>query len=172
MLGTRDGFDAPELALSGDAALLLLGGHVDALGGSELLSQIGGSDRFPPLPDQPRELLAAVAAVANQDSTLATHDVSDGGLAVTLAEMVTPDAGATVSVPDRRSLFSEAPGRVVVETTDPDAVEAAVDGIAPIVRLGESEPSGALSITVDDETHVRNYDAIQATRDVLERELD
>jgi phosphoribosylformylglycinamidine synthase len=172
MLGTRDDYEAPGLALQGDADLVLVGGHDTALGGSELLAQFGGRDAFPALPDDPAALVDAITTVANQDSTLATHDVSDGGLAVTLAEMVTPDAGATVTVPDGRSLFSEAPGRVVVETTDVSAVTTALDGVADVVTLGESEPSGALSVSVGGEQHVRNHDAIQAARDVLERELD
>lgn len=172
MLGTRDGFDAPTLELAGEGTLLLVGGHRDALGGSELLAQLGGSDAFPDLPTEPAARIDAIRNVATQETTLATHDVSDGGLAVTLAEMVTHNAGATVSVPNAPSLFSEAPGRVVVETTDPEAVEAALADIAPVVELGASEPSGALSITVDGQTHVRNHDAITTTRNVLERELE
>jgi len=172
MLGTLDDYDAPSCALQGDADLVLIGGHVGELGGSELLAQFGGSDAFPGLSADPRTLVDAIRDVANQPTTLATHDVSDGGLAVTLAEMITSDTGATVAVPDAASLFSEAPGRLVVETTDVAAVEATLEDIAPVVQIGDSEPSGALSVTVNGEMHVRNHDAIQTARDVLERELD
>jgi len=45
--------------------------------------------------------------------------VSDGGLAVALAELVTDAAGADVTLPDRVAVFEETPGRLVVQTTDP-----------------------------------------------------
>lgn len=48
--------------------------------------------------------------------------MSDGGLAVALAELVTDDAGADVTLPDRVAAFEETPGRLVVQTTDPEAV--------------------------------------------------
>jgi len=48
--------------------------------------------------------------------------VSGGGLAVALAELVTEAAGVDVTLPDRTAAFDETPGRVVVQTTDPEAV--------------------------------------------------
>jgi len=48
---------------------------------------------FPDVPDSIDGFLDRLARVADEDSTLAVHDVSNGGLAVTLAEMVTEDAG-------------------------------------------------------------------------------
>jgi len=68
------------------------------------------------------DLVASLAAVARHEATLATHDVSDGGLAVALAELVTKAAGADVALPDRIAAFDETPGRLVVQTTDPEAV--------------------------------------------------
>ncbi|MGM0397710.1 MAG: phosphoribosylformylglycinamidine synthase subunit PurL [Halobacteriota archaeon] len=173
MIGVKDGYDAPPLSLSGDAALLLVGGHVDQVGGSEYLAQLGGTDEFPTLPEDPGDVISTLASVANESATLAVHDVSDGGLAVTVAEMVTEDAGADVSVPDRLGLFAEAPGRAVVETTDPEAVKAAFDEIAPVVDLGTSTSDGRLTIAVDDESELE-YDAtrIAAFRSTLESALD
>ncbi|UWG47941.1 Phosphoribosylformylglycinamidine (FGAM) synthase, synthetase domain [Halanaeroarchaeum sp. HSR-CO] len=173
MIGVKDGYDAPPLSLSGEAALLLVGGHVDQVGGSEYLAQLGGTDEFPTLPEDPGDVISTLANVANESTTLAIHDVSDGGLAVTVAEMVTEDAGADVSVPDRLALFAEAPGRAVVETTDPEAVKAAFDVIAPVVDLGRSTSDGRLSIAVDDDGDLE-YDAtrIAAFRSTLESALD
>ncbi|SIQ90689.1 phosphoribosylformylglycinamidine synthase subunit II [Haladaptatus litoreus] len=173
MTGTTAEYDAPPAQFSGQGTLLLVGESSGALGGSEYLAQMGGSDRFPDLPENASEVVSALVSVATQDGTLAVHDVSDGGLAVTLAEMVSADAGASVSLPDSaESLFSELPGRAVVETTTPDAVEEAFEKIAPVTELGTADESGALEIEVGDETLRWSAEEIAELRDVLARELD
>jgi phosphoribosylformylglycinamidine (FGAM) synthase-like enzyme len=174
MLGTKAGYDAPPAAVSGEGELLLVGGVEEgalpddapddasphALGGSVYLSQVGGTDRFPVLPDDPAPFVETLAGVADAEATLATHDVSHGGLAVTLAEMV-GEAGASVSLPDERALFSEAPGRAVVETTDPEAVRAAFAGVAPVRSLGTTDDSGTLTMSVDDPATELTLDAAE-----------
>ncbi|MFB6183787.1 MAG: phosphoribosylformylglycinamidine synthase subunit PurL [Haloarculaceae archaeon] len=183
LVGTKDGYDAPPMALSGEGTLLLVGARAlggksrPRLGGSEYLAQFGGSDRFPDLASDPKTLVETVADVANEASTRATHDVSHGGLAATLAEMVTDEAGATVDVdaPGTGSpaelLFDERPGRVVVETTDPSAVEQAFDGVAPVVKLGRADDSGTLDLTVDDVTLAYTAEKIASLRSIIEDEL-
>ncbi|MFB6070887.1 MAG: phosphoribosylformylglycinamidine synthase subunit PurL [Halanaeroarchaeum sp.] len=173
MIGTKSGYEAPSLALDGDATLLLVGGHANAVGGSEYLERMGGSDEFPRLPDDPLPVVETIAKVANGDATTAVHDVSDGGLAVTLAEMTTTDAGAEVEVPEGLALFSEAPGRVVVETTEPEVVENAFESVAPVVELGRSTTDGRLSIDVTDEgTLEYAAGSIASLRSTLESALD
>ena len=172
MVGTKAGYDAPKAALSGEGELLVVGQAGDALGGSELLAQQGGSDRFPALPENPRELIETIAAVANYESTLATHDVSHGGLAVALAELITGDAGAEVSVDGVVGLFDETPGRVVIETTDPEAVREAFDGVAPVESLGSTDDSGVLSLSVDGETVGYDLETIRELRDVIASTLE
>ena len=172
MVGTKAGYDAPPAALSGEGELLVVGQAGDALGGSELLAQQGGSDRFPALPENPRELIETIAAVANYESTLATHDVSHGGLAVALAELITGDAGAEVSVDGVVGLFDEPPGRVVIETTDPEAVREAFDGVAPVESLGSTDDSGVLSLSVDGETVGYDLETIRELRDVIASTLE
>jgi phosphoribosylformylglycinamidine synthase len=102
--------------------------------------------------------------------------VSHGGLAVTLAEMVTDEAGATVELGADATpvelLFAETPGRAVVETTDADAVRSAFEEIAPVARIGEADESGALDLTVGDEALSYDAEEIADLRDVLARELD
>jgi phosphoribosylformylglycinamidine synthase len=131
---------------------------------------VGGTDRFPALPDAPRQLVEALAAVADQGTTLAVHDVSHGGLAVTLAEMVGA-AGADVTLAGDATaaelLFSEAPGRAVVETTDTDAVSRAFDGVAPVTEVGTTTDDGRLDLTVGGETLTATADEIAAWRDVV-----
>ncbi|MBB6647583.1 phosphoribosylformylglycinamidine synthase subunit PurL [Halobellus ruber] len=172
MVGTKAGYDAPTAALDGDGELLLVGAGSDALGGSELLAQVGGSDRFPTLPDDPSAVVAALAEVADADATLSVHDVSNGGLAVALAELITGDAGADVSVAARVSLFDETPGRAVVETTDPESVENAFDGVAPVTRLGTATEDGGLSLDVDGESLTVDAEQVAALRGVLDETLD
>jgi len=173
MVGTKDGYDAPPMALSGEGTLLIVGGTDDepALGGSELLARLGGSDRFPELPTNPGELIETIATVADFESTHATHDVSHGGLAVALAEMLTEDAGAAVSVDDPSTLFDEQPGRVVIETTDPDAVRAAFEDVAPVSELGVSDDTGALSVDAGMESLRVSATSLAELRSVIEAEL-
>ena len=182
LVGTKESYDAPTLALDGAGDLLVVGdrplaGDVDpGLGGSEYLAQFGGSDRFPVLPEKPAALVEQLAAVADRETTLATHDISHGGLAVTLAEMVSPEAGASVTLEpsDRVAplLFHEQPGRAVVETTAPDALEAAFEGVAPVTRLGTADTSGSLSLSLGAETVTRDAETLAGWRDCIEQTLD
>jgi len=170
LLGTRPDVDAPPAELSGEGTLLVIGDRVlggDAkprLGGSAYLAQFGGSDRFPGLPAEPQATLSAVRAAVAEPSVTAAHDAGHGGLAVTLSEMVTDDAGLAVSVPDLASLLHEQPGRVVVETTDPDAVRAAT-GDVPVAKLGESDDSGSVSFDVDGDAVTLGADRVAELRD-------
>ncbi|SNZ02871.1 phosphoribosylformylglycinamidine synthase subunit II [Natronoarchaeum philippinense] len=182
MTGTKPGYDAPPLSVEPEGELLLVGdlaaGDDSAarLGGSEFLAQLGGTDRFPELPDEPAAVVSALAAVADRDGTLAVHDISHGGLAVALAEMVTDEAGLDVSLPDAddsiAALFHEQPGRALVQTTEPDAVAEAFEGVAPVTKMGEATDDGRLSIEAGETTILTDADAIADWRAVIERELD
>ena len=183
LVGVKEGYDAPPMALAGEGTLVVVGdtaleGEADPrLGGSEYTATFGGTDAFPELPADPTGLVETIAEVADEDHVLASHDVSHGGLAVTLAEMVQDDAGADVvlETADRgtrkRLLFNEQPGRVVFETTDPSAVREAFDGVAPVTEIGEADGSTHLDITVNDAE--LQYDAgdIAELRDTIEDEL-
>jgi phosphoribosylformylglycinamidine synthase len=170
MIGVREGYDAPPMTVTGEGTLLEVGARGDALGGSTYLATQGGSDRFPDLPADPMAAVDAVRSVADLDSTLATHDVSHGGLAVTLAEMVGA-AGISATVDSVEALFDETPGRIVVETTDPEAVEVAA-GDAPVRDLGAATAGGELTLTVGEERLTRGAEEIREIRDVIERELE
>jgi phosphoribosylformylglycinamidine synthase len=174
MTGTKDGYDAPGSAFAGEGAVLFVGAADAPLGGSQYLSSHGGSDTFPPLPDAPGAVVEALASVANDDATRAVHDVSHGGLAVTLAEMV-GDAGATVEVPvggrPETALFSEAAGRAVVETADPDVVHERFDGVVPVTHLGSATADATLDLTVGDEQLRYDRETIADLRATIEREL-
>ncbi|UPV99831.1 phosphoribosylformylglycinamidine synthase subunit PurL [Halorussus gelatinilyticus] len=176
MTGTKESYDAPPAALSGDASdatLLVVGDSGgDRLGGSQLLAELGGSDRFPHLPENPREVVEALAEVADCEATAAVHDVSHGGLAVALAEMVTDEAGLSAELDSLEALFAETPGRAVVATTDPEAVRESFEGVAPVADVGEADDSGTLDLTVDGESLTHDAADIAELRVVLARELD
>jgi phosphoribosylformylglycinamidine synthase len=88
--------------------------------------------------------------------------------------MVTGEAGASVSIdgPPLELLFSERAGRAVVETTDPDAIREAFEGIAPVERLGEADGSGSLSVEVGGASLEYDQGEIRELRSVIERELE
>ncbi|MFB6235314.1 MAG: phosphoribosylformylglycinamidine synthase subunit PurL [Halopenitus sp.] len=174
LIGTKQGYDAPPAALDADAVdeseLLLVGVGGGALGGSEYLEQVGGADRFPELPDDPADLVSTLAEIARHDATLATHDVSDGGLAVALAELITADVGVDVDLPDRVAAFDETPGRLLVQTTQPEAV-AELAGNLPVFRLGDLTTDGSLDLTVGGDAVSVSAAEVQTLRGVIEREL-
>ncbi|WP_435078725.1 phosphoribosylformylglycinamidine synthase subunit PurL [Halococcus sp. AFM35] len=181
MVGARDGDDAPPTALAGAGTLLLVGdralaGHEVGLGGSQYLDCVGGTDRFPTLPGSPQTLVETLAEVANHEETLAVHDASHGGLAVTLAEMVSDDAGAVVDINGPASTaelcFHEQPGRAVVETTNPAAVRAAFSEIAPVHEIGTATDSGRLELSVGDTELSYSAETIAERRAVLDRAMD
>ena len=102
----------------------------------------------PPAPDLPAErALGDVLRAAIAEGLLSTaHDVSDGGLAVCLAECAAKGVGADVRLPPSNEradveLFAENPGRVVV-ACPPESLERllahAQSASVPIRRLGDT----------------------------------
>ncbi len=104
--------------------------------------------------DAMREIVAAGLAES-------AHDLSDGGLAVTLSEACTGAIGARVTVPgvDRAEfeLFGEAPSRILISTSAPEqiaqimlrhGVDGGVIGVTMNSRLQIANDGGALLIDV------------------------
>jgi phosphoribosylformylglycinamidine synthase len=170
----------PSTALTGEGTLLVVGdrvldGEPAGLGGSAYLAA-GGADRFPSLPANPAALVDRLAAVAGRETTTAVHDASHGGLAVTLAETVTPGAGAAVEIEGRARpaelLFHEQPGRAVIETRDPEGVREAFAGVAPVHEIGSATGSGRLEASVGDTELSLSAETVAEHRAVLDREMD
>lgn len=123
MVGLLDGVEKTiGIALRPGQALALLGEIQPRLGGSYYLQQRLGRLTGPvPTVDLEREaaLCKLLPQAVNLRLVEAAHDVADGGIAVTLAEMaIAGDCGFTVAVaaaarPDHW-LFAESPGAVVV----------------------------------------------------------
>jgi phosphoribosylformylglycinamidine synthase len=121
---------------SGDA-VILLGEPTDEIGASEYLLTIHGVVvGAPPACDLDREraLIETLLSAITAGDIRSAHDVSDGGLAVSLAECaigdderqfgLDVDLSAWAQLPLRALLFGEGQGRVVVSTPSPDAVVA------------------------------------------------
>jgi len=130
-------------------AVVLLGENREELGGSEWLAVRRGLEAgLPPRVDLEHE--ARLHRVLREGiaggSIVSAHDVSDGGLAVALAEsaFTGPEKiGARIVLGDRLRpdalLFGEGTGRVVTTTREPDALLelAAAQGV-PAARIGET----------------------------------
>jgi phosphoribosylformylglycinamidine synthase len=119
----------------------LLGETRDELGASEFLRTIRGRDEGPcPEVDLPAEarLVNLLVALAAHEKLASAHDVSDGGLAVALAECAMQgNLGAVVELDsDLRPsalLFGESTGRAIVSV--PPSSEAAVRTAAEQSRV-------------------------------------
>ena len=190
MIGTTDD-EAPPTQLHGDGTLLLVGDRAVAdedgsspprLGGSEYVLEFGGRDSFPDLPANPSDRLSVLSDLARAEGTLAAHDVSHGGLAVTLAEMVGKDAGLSASIDSAGEtgeasdaaalLFDEVPGRAVIETADSErAREIAADRVS-VTEIGTATDDGRLALSVHGEELSFSATSIATLRDVIDDELD
>jgi phosphoribosylformylglycinamidine synthase len=161
----------PGAGFTEGGTLLLLGTPDKSLAGSrwavERRGHRGGSLVGPDY-GALRALLVLVAGLANSEGVVTgLHDVSGGGLGLALAECaVRSEVGCEVeSVADHAELFSESPGRVVVCTDDPAAVEARAVAAGVSVRfLGRA---GGDRITVAGLLDVDLAEATEAWRGAL-----
>ncbi len=138
MVGLIDDVDTvtPSGFFAAGHAIVLLGECTAELGASEYLSRIHGvTAGEPPACDLQgeRKLIDALLAIIQAGAAQSAHDVSDGGLAVALAECCIGERTAPLSaaidlsgwdgLPLRALLFGEAQGRVIVSTDRPAEVE-------------------------------------------------
>ncbi|HWZ57416.1 MAG TPA: phosphoribosylformylglycinamidine synthase subunit PurL, partial [Gemmatimonadaceae bacterium] len=144
---TRGTFTEP-----GDA-IVLLGESTGELGGSEYLARIHGVVAGAPPAcdlDGERRLIDALLTAIGRDAVRSAHDVSDGGLAVALAECCVGDitrvVGADIDLSPtqivwRALLFGEGQGRIVVSSPDPAVVLAvASEAGVPARVIGTVQP--------------------------------
>jgi phosphoribosylformylglycinamidine synthase subunit PurL len=138
---------AVDLALKRDGdALILVGATRGHLGASLYLREIEGREAGPP----PEVDLAAerrngdfVRAQMRLGHVAACHDLSDGGLLVSVAEMAMAGGRGVVldplppGMPRAAWLFGEDQGRYLIETAEPNAVLTAARAAAiPVCRVG------------------------------------
>jgi phosphoribosylformylglycinamidine synthase len=132
-----------------DRSVVLLGGvgtcDDTRFGGTEYAKEIARQLwGLPPALDMDREkrVQAAIREIVAAGIAESAHDLSDGGLAVALAECCFGDAGIGAQVDlasDLRPeilLFHEAPSRILISTADPKKIEeiAGQHGVeAPVI---------------------------------------
>ncbi len=181
LLRSADDVVTTPFKRAGDAIILLgesVSTGVRALGASEwLVRKQGKLAGEAPLIDLDAEvrLQKLVLALARSQRIASAHDVSDGGLAVALAESCAVDGaggavvGAQVKLPSRpgatpidvlAALFGEGPSRVVVSVPAEGAatlLEQAAAASVPATRIGttggdalsiDAAPLGSLSVGV------------------------
>ncbi len=145
--------------------LVLVGRRRDEMGGSAYFREIYGVPGTRPLTvdwDRERADMHAVAAVLRRELASACHDISDGGLAVTLAEMLfshrrPATLGMTVRLPETelpvdRYLFTETGGFVLEIPTEnlEDAAAVLAEHGAEFQRIGTVTSDGKLTIKHND----------------------
>jgi len=159
----------PAIGWQDGDAIVMLGRTVSSLGGSRWARAVRShaDGELAPLDlaaharlvDLVASLVAAEASAGGAPGLVSgVHDVSDGGLAVALAELVSASgAGCTVrGVTSHGELFSESPSRVLVATGRPSelvtAAFAAGVEAAPIGMVGGSRlvVEGLVDIGLDE----------------------
>jgi len=154
----------PPAALHAGDDIIVLGATEVEVGGSELAAMHGLDGGVPPRVDLDRAvaLHALVAQLVNDRLVGGVHDCSEGGLAVTLAEMaIAGEVGFEVeSIGSTVAWFSESASRVVVavDRVSADGVLAAATGAGvPAARVGTAggerlRAHGAFDVTLTDAT--------------------
>ena len=136
--------------------LYLVGTTRDELGGSHWNLVTGRAGGTPPMPDlgQAPQVFAAVHRSITAGLVRSCHDLSEGGLAVAVAEMAfAGGVGADVThlpgdgLSDEVRLFSESATRFVleIEPANAAAVEGAFAGL-PLARIGATTAEPRLRI--------------------------
>lgn len=128
--------------------VMLLGGvgSCDAtrFGGTQYAKVVlGAMWGLPPALDMDYEkrVQSAIRQIVNEKHVESAHDISAGGLAVSLAECAFDGIGATIEISSKMkpeiALFHEGPSRILVSTAAPEAVEqiARQNGIEAL-RIG------------------------------------
>jgi phosphoribosylformylglycinamidine synthase subunit PurSL len=141
-------------------AIFLLGTTYRELGASEYAALKGASYRAVPQVHDAREARSgycALHAAIGKGHVRAAHDLSDGGLAVALAEMCfAGELGASVDLAkvkqmgctlDEELLFSESPCRVLLEVpAEHTAALETLCGSLPLARIGTVERSDVITV--------------------------
>ena len=140
--------------------LIQLGNTDDNFSGSEWAHLHGQMGDHAPTPDIDQETRLVKLLLEGQSLFAAAHDISNGGFAATISEMVLKsNIGATIDLPGQyipggvtAGLFAETPGRVVVAVKPSDV--AALDALAdkhglPFHKVGVT---GGDALVINDAT--------------------
>ena len=156
--------DVTQSSVSGAGeTLLLLGGLPSELGGSYYLQVRSGlkDGRVPEVDlEAEKALQDFLISQIRIGRVRSAHDISEGGLLVTLSEMLFQplDLGVDIELPSRgisgrtdAVLFGESQGRVVVSvgtSDEEDLIDAAEDSEIEVLKLGVVNESGRFKVTL------------------------
>ena len=133
--------------------LYLLGDTNDDLAGSEWAYMHGQRGGVAPTADLEREMRLIDLLVAGRTKKIfaAAHDLSQGGLAATLTEMVLRyNVGATIDLENvGMALLSETPGRVVVAVDSAQVAALTAEASAQKITLAKIGVSGGDCLTIN-----------------------
>lgn len=132
----------------------------EGLGASLYASVLGVEDGYPVMPDLAGELRLINALVdgASNKVLVSAHDSSEGGLAVSLAEIAIQsrllvDVDLTSFGENPASSFGEIPGRVVVSTNSSDALNDLANRFQlALTPVGKVKPGSGLKLKVGNES--------------------
>ena len=128
-----------KLKSSGDV-ILLVGGDGSHLGQSAYLRDVlGREEGAPPSVDLAKEKQHGdfVRELINDGHVTAVHDVSDGGLAIAIAEMaLAGNLGAKLDAMDHSELFGEDQARYVITATADAAARIVASAKVPVAHIG------------------------------------
>ena len=133
--------------------IYLLGDTNDDLAGSEWAYMHGQRGGVAPTADLQREMRLIDLLVAGRTKKIftAAHDLSQGGLAATLTEMVLRyNVGATIHLENvGMALLSETPGRVVVAVESAQIAALTAEASAQKITLTKIGVTGGDSLTIN-----------------------
>ena len=133
--------------------LYLLGDTNDDLAGSEWAYMHGQRGGVAPVADLQREMRLIDLLVTGRTKKIftAAHDLSQGGLAATLTEMVLRyNVGAVIDLENvGMALLSETPGRVVVAVESSQVAALTAEASAQKITLAKIGVSGGDSLTIN-----------------------
>jgi phosphoribosylformylglycinamidine synthase subunit PurL len=133
--------------------LYLLGDTNNDLAGSEWAYMHGQRGGVAPTADLQREMRLIDLLVAGRTKKIftAAHDLSQGGLAATLTEMVLRyNVGATIDLENAgMALLSETPGRVVVAVESAQIAALTAEASAQKITLTKIGVTGGDSLTIN-----------------------
>lgn len=144
----------------------------EGLGASAWLAAVHDrEDGYPVMPNLAGErvLHAFLAEAAATGAILSAHDVSEGGVAVALAEIALASGLRVMATSDRP--FAEIPGDVVVATNDPEGtIRAAKAQGLTASAAGKIEPGSGLRIDDSEWSCVELHEAFEgALPRIMER---
>jgi phosphoribosylformylglycinamidine synthase len=133
--------------------LYLLGETHNDLAGSEWAYMHGQRGGVAPVADLQREMRLIELLVAGRTKQIfvAAHDLSQGGLAATLTEMVLRYTGATIQLDNvGLALLSETPGRVVVAIDPAQSAALTNEAASQKIALTKIGTTGGDSLVIND----------------------